>query len=236
MIQIDQINSHLRIIHNCKIISVKWQILSKTGQQNQLVSISEKIGGTIHKDGPLKPKIDAATRLLNQPISKLNATAKKLAEKDTRLFQRIVDAQQSHDTRKAQILANELSEIRKHEKVVSNIKLSFEQVQMRLSTVTELGDMMSMLGPVMSTMKSMGPALGRFMPEADAEFASMGDTLGGLISNSFEGSFENDVGYSEETESILQEASVVAGNQIGEKFPSVPATISSGISQTAEQY
>jgi len=200
------------------------------------VSITEKIGGKIHKEGSLKPRIDAATKVLNQPISKLNATANKMAEKDTRLFQRIVDAQQSHDTRKAQILANELSEIRKQEKIISNMKLSLEQVQMRLSTVTELGNMMSMLGPVMSTMKSMGPALGKFMPEADAEFAAMGDTLGGFMSNSFEGSFENDVGYSEETDAILQEASAVAGSQIGEKFPSVPTGISSSVSSTAEQY
>jgi len=85
-------------------------------------------------------------------------------------------------------------------------------------------------------MKAMGPALARFMPEADAEFAAMGDVLGGLTSSSFEGSFENSVGSNEETELILQEASTVAGSQIGEKFPSVPTGISSSISTSAEQY
>jgi len=196
-------------------------------------SLTEKIGGTIHKEGPLKPRIDGATKTLRQPISKLDSMTRRLAEKDTHLFQRVVDAQQSHDTRKAKILANELSELRKNEKVVSNMKLSLEQVQMRLSTVTELGEMMHTLGPAMSTINAMGPALAKFMPEADSEFAAMGDMLGGLMSNSFDGSFESDVGSNEETDLILQEASAVAGSQIGEKFPSVPTSISSGISSTS---
>jgi division protein CdvB (Snf7/Vps24/ESCRT-III family) len=201
------------------------------------VGITERIGGAIHKEGPLKPRVEGATRTLNQPITKLDSIAKQLAQKDAKLFQRIVDAQQSHDKIKAKGLATELGELRKHEKVIGNIRLSIEQVQMRLSTVNELGDVMHALGPAMSTMKEMGPALAKFIPEADAEFTAMGDTLGGLFSSSFEGSFESSVGSNEETELILQEASAVAGSQIGEKFPTVPTSISSGISSTsAEQY
>jgi len=64
----------------------------------------------------------------------------------------------------------------------------------------------------------------------------MGDVLGGLTSNTFEGSFENSVGSNEETDLILQEASAVARSQIGEKFPSVPTGISSDISSSTEQY
>jgi len=200
------------------------------------VSITEKIGSSIKKEGPLKPRVEGATRTLNQPISKLDSMAHKLAEKDARLFQRIVEAQQSHDITKAKVLANELSELRKNEKVIGNMRLSIEQVQMRLSTVGHLGDTMAALGPAMATMKTMGPALAKFMPEADAEFAAMGDVLGGLTSNTFEGSFENSVGSNEETDLILQEASAVAGSQIGEKFPSVPTGISSDISSSTEQY
>ena len=201
------------------------------------VSITDKVGGIIHKEEPLKPRVEGATRKLNQPISKLESMTRKLAEKDAKLFQRIVEAQQSHDMTKAKILANELSELRKNEKMIGNMRLSIEQVQMRLSTVGQLGDTMAMLAPAMATMKAMGPALARFMPEADAEFAAMGDVLGGLASNSFEGSFENSVGSNEETDLILQEASAVAGSNIGEKFPSVPTGLSSNVSSTSvEQY
>jgi len=216
---------------------LKMANFEKSWSSKSTVSITERIGGTIHKEGPLKPRVEGATRTLNQPISKLDSIAHKLAEKDAKLFQRIVKAQQSHDMTKAKILANELSELRKNEKMIGNMRLSIEQVQMRLSTVGQLGDTMAALGPAMATMRAMGPALARFMPEADAEFAAMGDVLGGLTSNSFEGSFENSVGSNEETDLILQEASTVAGSQIGEKFPSVPTGLPSNISSTSvEQY
>ena len=201
-------------------------------------SIADKIGSSIHKEGPLKPRIEGATKNLSRPISKLDSMRNKLAEKDAKLFKRIVEAQQSHDMTKAKILANELSELRKNEKMVGTMRLSIEQVQMRLSTVGQLGDTMATLGPVMSTMKAMGPALAKFIPEADAEFTEMGNALEGLTSSSFEGSFENSTVSDEETDLILREASAVAGSQIGEKFPSVPSGTSSDISSTSatEQY
>ncbi len=63
------------------------------------------------------------------------------------------------------------------------------------------------------------------MPEADSELSSMAQTLNGLMVDSLAGdsfNVESDVS-SEETEKILQEASAVAEQQIGDKFPSVPS-------------
>jgi len=80
------------------------------------------------------------------------------------------------------------------------------------------------IGPAMSTMKGLKSSLGRFMPEADSELNNMTQTLNGLMMESLAGdSFNVDSGASsEETDKILQEASAVAEQQIGEKFPSVP--------------
>ena len=68
------------------------------------------------------------------------------------------------------------------------------------------------------------------MPEADSELNSMTQTLNGLMMDSLAGdSFNMESSTSnEETDRILQEASAVAEQQIGEKFPSVPS--SSGLS------
>ena len=63
------------------------------------------------------------------------------------------------------------------------------------------------------------------MPEADSELNSMTQTLNGLMVDSFSGdafNMESDA-TNEETEKILQEASAVAEQQIGDKFPSVPS-------------
>ena len=64
------------------------------------------------------------------------------------------------------------------------------------------------------------------MPDADSELNSMTQTLNGLMMDSLAGdsfSMESDTS-SEETDKILQEASAVAEQQIGDKFPSVPSS------------
>jgi division protein CdvB (Snf7/Vps24/ESCRT-III family) len=75
------------------------------------------------------------------------------------------------------------------------------------------------------------------MPEADSELNSMTQTLNGLMMDSLAGdsfNMESDVS-NEETEKILQEASAVAEQQIGDKFPSVPSStgLSSQTSSTS---
>jgi len=75
-------------------------------------------------------------------------------------------------------------------------------------------------------LKGLKSSLGRFMPEADAELNSMTQTLNGLMMDSLAGdsfNMETDVA-NEETDKILQEASAVAEQQIGDKFPSVPTS------------
>jgi division protein CdvB (Snf7/Vps24/ESCRT-III family) len=63
------------------------------------------------------------------------------------------------------------------------------------------------------------------MPEADSELNSMTQTLNGLMMDSLASgdfSVNSDVS-NEETDKILQEASAVAEQQIGDRFPSVPS-------------
>jgi division protein CdvB (Snf7/Vps24/ESCRT-III family) len=123
------------------------------------------------------------------------------------------------------VLSNELAEIRKVSRMLGNARMSLEQVQLRLTTIHDLGDAMVAIGPAMSTMKGLKSSLGRFMPEADTELNSMTQTLNGLMVDSFSGDAFNveSEATSEETDKILQEASAVAEQQIGDKFPSVPS-------------
>jgi len=197
---------------------------------------NEQIHGMIKKEPPLKPRIQQSVGKLNQTISKIDYMHKKLQEKDAKLFNRIVDAQQRHDKTTGKVLANELAEVRKNEKMLGNLKLSLDQVQLRLSTMNELGDAMVTLGPVIATMRSIGPALSRFIPQAGAEFEMMSGLLGGMMTDSFGGSFELDSSSNEETDSILREAAAVAGNRIGEKFPSVPSPVNNGLESRINEF
>ena len=196
-----------------------------TWARQETQSVTGKLRDAVKPQGALKPRIQTAVNKLQVQISKMDSMLTKLHERDAQLFQRVVTAMQQHDTSTSKVLSNELAEIRKVTKMLGNARMSLEQVQLRLTTIHDLGDAMVAIGPAMSTMKGLKSSLGRFMPEADSELSAMSQTLNGLMMDSLAGdSFntESDAS-SEETEKILQEASAVAEQQIGEKFPSVPS-------------
>jgi len=197
---------------------------SSTWARQETQSVTGRLRDAVKPQGALKPRIQTAVNKLQVQISKMDSMLSKLQERDAQLFQRVVTAMQAHDTSTSRVLSNELAEIRKVTKMLGNARMSLEQVQLRLTTIHDLGDAMVAIGPAMSTMKGLKSSLGRFMPEADSELNAMSQTLNGLMMDSLAGdsfNMESDAS-SEETEKILQEASAVAEQQIGEKFPSVP--------------
>jgi division protein CdvB (Snf7/Vps24/ESCRT-III family) len=197
----------------------------KNWARQETAGITDKIKDSVKPQGALKPRIQTAVNKLQLQISKMDSMLNKLHERDAQLFKRIVAAMQQHDTSASRVLSNELAEIRKVTKMLSNARIALEQVQLRLTTIHDLGDAMVAIGPAMSTMKGLRSSLGRFMPEADAELNAMTQTLSGLMMDSLAGdafSIDSDIS-SEETDKILQEASAVAEQQIGERFPSVPS-------------
>ena len=197
----------------------------KTWSRTESPSVTGKIRDAVKPQGALKPRIQNAVNKLQVQISKMDSMLTRLRERDAQLFQRIVTAMQQHETSASKVLSNELAEIRKVTRMLGNARMSLEQVQLRLTTIHDLGDAMVAIGPAMSTMKGLKSSLGKFMPEADSELNSMTETLNGLMVESLAGdSFNVESGASsEETEKILQEASAVAEQQIGDKFPSVPS-------------
>ena len=198
----------------------------KTWAHKEVKSMTEKIRDTVKPQGALKPRIQTAVNKLQVQTSKMDVMLTKLHQRDQQLFDRIVTATQSHDTPTSRVLSSELAEVRKVSRVLGNARNSLEQVQLRLTTIHDLGDAMIAIGPAMSTMKELKPTMSKFMPEADSELNTMTETLNGLMVDSLSGdSFEmQDSAMNEETNAILQEASAVAEQQTDERFPSIPTT------------
>lgn len=202
---------------------------SETWNRPPTTPVTERLQSIGKKEAPLKPRVENSVRKVSQSKSKLDYMVDRLEDKDAKLFQRIVKAQQAHDSKTCRVLANELAELRKNKKVLNNARLALDQVALRLTTFHDLGDAMVALAPAVATMKAVGPALGRFLPEVSGEFESISSTLGDVMMDSIGGDFEFSSGSNEESELILKEAAAVASNYIGDKFPSTPASVSSGL-------
>ena len=198
----------------------------KSWAHREVKSMTEKIRDTVKPQGALKPRIQTAVNKLQAQTSKMDVMLTNLHQRDQQIFDRIVTAMQNHDTQASRVLSSELAEVRKVSRVLGNTRNSIEQVQLRLTTIHDLGDAMVAIGPAMATMKSLKPTMSKFMPEADSELNSMTETLNGLMTDSLSGdSFEvQDSAMNEETNAILQEAEAVAEQQTDEQFPSIPTT------------
>jgi len=187
-------------------------------------SISEKIGDAVKPKGPLKPRVQQGITRLQKQITKLDSMITKLNERDQKIFSRIVEATQAHDTNTSRVLSNELAEIRKVTKVLSNARIALEQIELRLTTYHDLGDTVVTIMPTIGLMKGMKSSLAKFMPGADQEINQMAEMLGGFMNESFssDATFGIDDSTNSESDKILQEAAAVAENSVGDKFPSMP--------------
>lgn len=189
-------------------------------------SITEKINDAIKPKGPLKPQINAGIKKLQTQISKLDSMLNKLKERDDKLFKRIVEATQSHDTSTSRVLSKELAEVRHVSKILGNARMALEKIELRLTTYHDLGDTIVTIMPTLGLMKNLKSSLAKFLPGADQEINQMADTLGGFMTDSFsgEGAFGLDETTSAESDKILQEASAVAESSVGQLFPTTPTS------------
>jgi len=202
----------------------------KTWARQETKGMTEKLRDAIKPQGALKPRIQTAVTKLQGQTSKMDSMLTRLHERDQQLFARIVTEMENHNTAASKVWSSKLAEVRKVSRMLGNARTSLEQVQLRLSTIHDLGDAMVSIGPAMSTMKGLKSSLSSFMPEADSELNSMTETLSGLMVDSLSNdtfTMESDV-VNEETDAILQEASAVAEQQTDEKFPSIPTTTPTG--------
>ena len=192
----------------------------------QKQSFVDKLGDTFKPKGSLKPRVEMAVKRLQAQIGKLDGMTQKLKERDQKIFQKIVAAQQQHDTYSSKVLSNELVEVRKVNKIMTNAKMGLERIELRLTTFHDLGDTVTTLMPTIGLMNGLKSSLVKFMPGADQEIGRMTEMLGGLMTETFSSgsSFGVEESTNAESDSILAEASAVAESQSGEQFPSVPST------------
>ena len=198
--------------------------LSSTWSKQPKSGITEKINDSIKPKGPLKPRISNAVKKLQLQINKLDSMLTNLQERDTKLFQRIVEATQKHDTRTTKVLGNELAEIRKVTKILSSARIALEQIELRLTTCGDLGDTVVAMMPTVGLMKNLKSSLGKIMPGAEKEIGQMAEMLEGFMTESFSGdaTFGVDQTTNLESENILKEAAAVAESTTDQMFPSVP--------------
>ena len=212
----------------------KLQLISNSWNKGSGESLSQKVMGRVRPDEPLKNKIEFAQSKLQTQITKLDGINMKLQRKHDSIFEKIVSAQKSNKNGYAKAYAIELAQLRKMKNMVSGAKLSMEQVQLRLSTVSELGDVIVTLSPAMSLIKGLSSSLSGIMPEANASMQDLSQILGDVMAgSSVNGNAMMETGISEnsDTLAILEEAHSVIEGETKVTIPEVPENLKHEIIQ-----
>ncbi len=202
--------------------------LTSNWSKNGNEGLSQKVFGIVKPDAPIKNKIENAQKKLELQIIKLGSINEKLQKKHDHIFQKIVQAQRANNQPYAKAYAVELQEIRKMNNMLSNAKLSMEQIQMRLNTVSELGDVVVTLSPCMSIIKGLGISLGGIMPQANSSMQDLSKILGDVLSGSTMTQQDTSLLTKEgsaDTVAILEEAQSVIEGQTKENIPDIPSNL-----------
>ena len=213
--------------------SDKWHALKNNEK------LSQAFMGRVKPDAPLKNRLDTAQKKLQLQITKLAEIDTKLQQKNNAIFEKIVSSKKANNETYAKVYANELAEIRKHQKMINNAKLSMEQIQIRLNTVSELGDVVVTLSPCMSVIKGLSTELGGMMPTVSDSMQDLSNMLGDIVTGSsitHDGSLGQMDTMNSDATAILEEAQSIVSENTRQSMPDPPsATTIDSILQEREQ-
>ena len=201
--------------------SDKWHALKNNEK------LSQAFMGRVKPDAPLKNRLDIAQKKLQLQITKLAEIDTKLQQRNNMIFNKIVSAKKSNNETYAKMNANELAEVRKHQNMISNAKLSMEQIQIRLNTVSELGDVVVTLSPCMSLIKGLSSSLGGMMPTVSESMQDLSTMLGDIVTGSsitHDGTLGQIETKNSDAMSILEEAQLIVEGQTRQTMPEPPST------------
>lgn len=202
-------------------------ILNNNWNQQEKEPMLSKMKGKINSQPPVKHQIESTQRSIQTMITKLDQKCSRLKSQDDALFNKVVTATQKHETDRAAAYANELAELRKITMSVTQMRLVLEQINLRMGTVQDFGDVVTSITPIVSVIKGMKSSMTGILPEASSEMSKIGEMMTGLISDAGQlgGSQPSIESSSPETESILAEAAAIVQVDNEKQFP--PPTPSS---------
>ncbi len=197
--------------------------MDKWTQKEKEPSVVSKIKNVGKPQENLKEQIGLVTQRLDAQTRSLDAAVKRFEMRDAEVFQRVVKAMEARDRARANILATELGEIRKVEKMLTHASLAMQSVSMRLSTVSEMGELVAVLSPAKSLLNGVRSEMCSVLPEASQELGNIGNLLSEIVTttNTSNDMPVNNIMASADALQILEEAEVAAESKLKQRLPEV---------------
>jgi len=159
---------------------------------------------------------------------KLEQVTVRLQDRDKVLFKKCTLAIQDKNKERAIVFANELAEVRKLLSIVSHTQIVIERLIIRLETIKELNTIMTDIKPMLGVLRDVANCISKVMPEVACELDRVNDSISETLIVSKISSEQQIVPVdlkTPEREEILQEVSKFLEQQLAEKLPEPPPSV-----------
>jgi division protein CdvB (Snf7/Vps24/ESCRT-III family) len=180
----------------------------------------------MEKSGQFYYDVNNAISVINTQISQLQSMDKKFSSIDSSFSSKIAQNIKSGNNARANVLANELSAIRRLRKNTQNASLALEVVAMRFTTITEFSMMMDTINPTIDMLTDIQKDLSKTVPSATDIMNQVQTMSSDVLINSTINT-ESRIGsvVDKDALSILNDVQNSLEDEAKEKLPEVPESI-----------
>ncbi len=174
---------------------------------------------------PLKDALEETIIRLRQQQRKLELLDGRLKGRATTLFDSCSTAMRKKDADRAKIYANELTEVKKVRRTVTNGLLLLEQLVLRMETLKEIGSTFAQLQPTLEVVKNISEQLSEVMPTVSNELSQIGSALDDAMIRMDIGAGQESLVHIPESalnDEILDQACEFLKNKLDSDLPPVP--------------
>jgi division protein CdvB (Snf7/Vps24/ESCRT-III family) len=181
----------------------------------------------MEKSGQFYYDVNNAISVINAQISHLKSIDTKFSTMDASFSSKIAQNIKLGNNARANVIANELSAMRRLRKNTQNVSLALEVVAIRFSTITEFSAMMDTINPTVEMLMDIQKDLSKAVPSATEVISQVHTLSSDVLINS---SINTDVGkigsvIDKDALSILSDVQNSLEDEAKEKLPEVPESI-----------
>ena len=181
----------------------------------------------MEKSGQFYYDVNSAISVINTQISQLRVIDKKFSNMDANFSSKITQNIKSGNNARANIIANELSAMRRLRKNTQNASLALEVVAIRFTSINEFSAIMDTINPTVDMLQDIQKDLSKAVPSATNVLSEIHTLTDDVLTNSNINTDDGKIGsvVDKDALAILNDVQNSLEDEAKEKLPDVPESI-----------
>ena len=181
----------------------------------------------MEKSGQFYYDVNSAISVINTQISQLKVIDKKFSNIDANFSSKITQNIKSGNNARANIIANELSAMRRLRKNTQNASLALEVVAIRFTSINEFSAIMDTINPTVEMLQDIQKDLSKAVPSATSVLTEIHTLTDDVLTNSNVNTDAGKIGsvVDKDALAILNDVQNSLEDEAKEKLPEVPESV-----------